>query len=239
MSWPVKIKEKVLVKCGRHCCICHKFCGIKMELHHIKLRSAGGNESEENCIPLCFDCHADQSSYDKKHPKGTKYTETELKFHRDKWYLICENNLGTGVNDNLDQDIKTFDSLVILLPYEQVILFLKENTLGKTRISIDDHIRPLEKFAKSINNPWLDFFDSDLDASRMKLSNTIISLLEGIASYTYLYPFQGGGVWMHPQSFFRSDEDYYEKIREFDNIANEIVSNYNEFIRFGRSKLGK
>ena len=53
MSWPLSVKEKVLVKSGRHCCICHKFCGIKIELHHITLKSEGGLETEENCIRGC------------------------------------------------------------------------------------------------------------------------------------------------------------------------------------------
>ncbi|WP_104421880.1 HNH endonuclease [Neolewinella xylanilytica] len=62
MGWPTSVRENVLVKAGRHCCLCHKFCGLKIELHHIKLKSQGGEETEENCIPLCFDCHADVQS---------------------------------------------------------------------------------------------------------------------------------------------------------------------------------
>ena len=30
-----------------------------MELHHIKQVAYGGEDTFENCIPLCFDCHAD------------------------------------------------------------------------------------------------------------------------------------------------------------------------------------
>jgi len=86
MSFSKIIKEKVLVACGRHCCICHKFCGTKIEHHHIISKNEGGLNNFDNCIPLCFDCHADMRSYDYKHPKGTKYTPSELKQHRDRWY---------------------------------------------------------------------------------------------------------------------------------------------------------
>ncbi len=57
-----------------------------MELHHIVPESNGGKSTFENCIPLCFDCHADAGHYNPKHPKGTKYSPTELKKHRDNWY---------------------------------------------------------------------------------------------------------------------------------------------------------
>ena len=33
-----KTKEDAMIACGRHCCICHKFCGNKMEVHHTHLK---------------------------------------------------------------------------------------------------------------------------------------------------------------------------------------------------------
>ena len=64
MPFDSNVKEDVLVSCGRHCCICHKFCGTKIEVHHIREESEGGDNAAENAIPLCFDCHADMRSYD-------------------------------------------------------------------------------------------------------------------------------------------------------------------------------
>lgn len=84
--WPKQIKDKALVACARHCCVCHKFCGINIELHHIKPVSEGGETDFDNCIPLCFDCHADAGHYNPKHPKGTKYSPSELRMHRDRWF---------------------------------------------------------------------------------------------------------------------------------------------------------
>lgn len=63
-----------------------------MEIHHIKARADGGEDTFENAIPLCFDCHAIVRQYDPKHPKGTKFTESELKMHRDKWYQQMQNS---------------------------------------------------------------------------------------------------------------------------------------------------
>ena len=50
------------------------------------MKSRGGKDSFDNCIPLCFNCHGDMRSVDHRHPKGRKYTESELKNHRDSWY---------------------------------------------------------------------------------------------------------------------------------------------------------
>lgn len=86
MSFSDEIKTKALVACGRYCCICHKFCGNKIEIHHIKAKADGGADTFDNAIPLCFDCHAEVRQYDPRHPKGTKFTENELRQHRDKWY---------------------------------------------------------------------------------------------------------------------------------------------------------
>ena len=86
MAFPDDVKIKALLSCGRKCCICHKFCGNNMEIHHIRPRAQGGEDTFENAIPLCFDCHAEVGQYNPHHPKGTKYSEKELIGHRDNWY---------------------------------------------------------------------------------------------------------------------------------------------------------
>lgn len=86
MGFPTSVADDVLVRCGRHCCLCGKYVGQKIELHHIKQVADGGEDTADNCIPLCFDCHADVKSYNPHHPKGRRFTEKELKGHRDKCY---------------------------------------------------------------------------------------------------------------------------------------------------------
>jgi hypothetical protein len=56
MAFPPEVAEQALLACARYCCLCHKFCGNKIETHHIV---QGGGDTFENCIPLCFDCHAE------------------------------------------------------------------------------------------------------------------------------------------------------------------------------------
>lgn len=78
---------ELLVACRRRCCICHRFCGTKIEVHHIEGAKDG---SPGNAIALCFDCHAEVGHYNPEHPKGKKYTPNELKLHRDQWLKTCE-----------------------------------------------------------------------------------------------------------------------------------------------------
>lgn len=91
MAFDEEVKRKAMVKCGRRCCICHKFCGNNMEVHHIKAHADGGEDIFDNAIPLCFDCHAIVRQYDPRHPKGIKFTEKELIMHRDSWYAKVKN----------------------------------------------------------------------------------------------------------------------------------------------------
>lgn len=88
MSFSREIVEDALVACGRSCCICHKFCGVRIETHHLKPKHQGGDDSFENCIPLCFDCHAEVEHYNSNHPRGRKFSEGELRKHRDNWYSM-------------------------------------------------------------------------------------------------------------------------------------------------------
>ena len=91
MAFSRDVKEQLLVKCHRHCCICHESSGNKMEVHHIIPEEQDGENTEENGIPLCFKCHAEVEAYNSKHPKGNKFTPSELKKHKKQWFDICKN----------------------------------------------------------------------------------------------------------------------------------------------------
>jgi hypothetical protein len=87
MPFSPQVKAQALIACGRSCCICNEFCGTRIECHHIIPEVDGGSDDFENCIPLCFDCHAEVGHYNAEHPKGNKFTPDELRGHRNAWYL--------------------------------------------------------------------------------------------------------------------------------------------------------
>ena len=86
MGFPQNVRTAALVASARHCAVCHRYKGVRVEVHHIIPASEGGADTLENAIPLRFDCHADAGHYNPSHPKGTRFSTQELRSHRDAWY---------------------------------------------------------------------------------------------------------------------------------------------------------
>jgi hypothetical protein len=80
----------LLAKCHRRCCICHRYCGVKIETDHINPQAESDDDSIENAIPVCFDCHAEIHSYNDNHPRGRKFTPLELAKHKEQWLKLCQ-----------------------------------------------------------------------------------------------------------------------------------------------------
>ncbi|HBX52632.1 MAG: hypothetical protein A2W98_14675 [Bacteroidetes bacterium GWF2_33_38] len=92
MGFSPTIKQQVMNDSARHCCVCHRYKGIKIEVHHIKQEADGGSNTYENAIPLCFDCHSDAGHFNDRHPRGTKFSIPELINARNKWYEFVKKN---------------------------------------------------------------------------------------------------------------------------------------------------
>lgn len=133
MAFSEEIKIKAMIACGRYCCVCHKFCGNNMEVHHIKARAEGGQDIYENAIPLCFDCHAEVRQYDSKHPKGIKFTEKELIMHRDEWYRKVKQGV-----DKKNEKKERIEPLKILHQKDYQNIMLHKIAEGKQLISYID-----------------------------------------------------------------------------------------------------
>jgi len=48
MEFSRKVRENLLVKSGRRCCLCGKFRGTKILVHHIIPEASGGSNKESN-----------------------------------------------------------------------------------------------------------------------------------------------------------------------------------------------
>jgi hypothetical protein len=96
MGFSKKIKEDALIATARRCCVCKEFSGRNIEIHHIIHQNEGGENTFENAIPLCFDCHANAGHYNSKHPRGMRFAPVELRRHRDNWYDLVKK--GTYLN---------------------------------------------------------------------------------------------------------------------------------------------
>jgi len=236
MGFGTKVTEDALISCGRHCCICHKFCGTKIELHHIVQVKDNGEDTFDNCIPLCFDCHADVKSYNPKHPKGKKYTESELKRHRDNWYKKVENSLGViSSSDNyINLDRETFNRLITLLKSDGIMLFIKQ--CGFTLGSFPDKIyQQIYSFIQECELPEFEFIDSDLESLKSELNALLVKLDFYIGKNTFP---SGPGHQAIPYEWEEEQPDRYDKAHEdFETMTKLVWDKYDNLVKLARRKL--
>ncbi len=225
MGFSSEIAEKALVDCGRCCVICHKFCGSKIELHHIKQVADGGEDSYGNCIPLCFDCHADVKAYNNKHPKGKKYTESELIKHRDGWYKKQVISLGIDQHSKqkVDFDIEVFNEIRAVLSDENVPFLFHYDYYQEYE---DNAIHSLNKFIDRCYDPSFEFFDADMEAQKSKL-------LKDINAFLYL-------IYANTSSVDGTrvlDGDIDIKVgNKIHNASLTVKASFDDLIKLGRRK---
>lgn len=90
MPFSSNVRTDALVAAARHCCTCHRYKGVKVEVHHIVQEAESGDNTSANAIALCFDCHTDAGHYNPLHPRGTKFSPQELRQARDEWHRIVQ-----------------------------------------------------------------------------------------------------------------------------------------------------
>ena len=108
----------LLVQCHRRCCICKRWCGVKIETDHIEPE---GGDSIDNAIPVCFECHAEIHGYNVNHPRGRKFTPDELRGHKSKWLDICKNRPEVFVEPSRDADVGPVQGMIDELDFNLVI----------------------------------------------------------------------------------------------------------------------
>lgn len=113
---------KLLVKCQRRCCICHRFCGVKMELHHVEHKANGGGDEIDNAIPLCFECHAEVNHYNDSHPRGRKFTNEELLGHKKQWLETCSKHPEALLAAPRNMDIGPLEGMSLELEHNQAVI---------------------------------------------------------------------------------------------------------------------
>lgn len=145
---------------------------VTIELHHIKQKSEGGDDSYDNCIPLCFNCHADVGAYNTKHPKGRKYSEAELKEHRNIWYSKIKNSNGFKAvediilpKDAADPEIRnaiisSLSKTIERSPTQdeiEIVLNKMQITRGAENVSYEDYLSingAVNELLPALNNPY-------------------------------------------------------------------------------------
>lgn len=245
MGFPQAVSDEALVKCGRCCCICHKFCGTKIELHHIKQKTYGGEDTVENCIPLCFDCHEDMGKADPNHPRGKHYTENELRLHRDSWFKHIEESKTTVNPDRVYQsDTDQFRKICAAFEGNIGECLRDEDLRGIVPYDIFD---PIIDLLQKSGNPFSEFINIEMEKAR----GTLMAYLRDFILYRAMHTFPEyigsekyavTNFWiLNHRSRHAEDDEFKEYYRIFERDAmtlNEKASNlwnnYCEFVRQGR-----
>ena len=117
-KFPQKQVEALLVECHRRCCVCHRFCGVKIETDHI---DPSGGDAIANAIPVCFECHAEIHSYNPAHPRGRKFHRSELQQHKKQWLEICRSKPEILLRVTRSSDVGPIQALVDELEFNCVV----------------------------------------------------------------------------------------------------------------------
>ncbi|MBN1273435.1 MAG: HNH endonuclease [Candidatus Aminicenantes bacterium] len=235
MTFPHDIREKALVASGRRCCLCHKFCGTKIECHHIIEIADGGLDTFDNCIPLCFDCHSDMGSYDPKHPKGTKYSPSELKKHRDLWYeKIAKGGGVIELPEHRKVDTIIFKEFRVQIPWD-LIVWLKEFDFASSFLRKE--IEPLRRYLYYYDDPKKEFLDAEMETARGEFLVALRSFMLAIGKWTF--PTQKDGFNSVPPDWeLKSPDSFKKAISEIHDAADTVVKHYLALIQLGRRRLG-
>ncbi len=113
--------DKLLTACHRRCCICHRFCGVKIETDHIVPATKGGPDTIDNAIAVCFECHAEIHCYNDEHPRGRKFHPDELRGHREQWLEICKNRPELFISATREIDVGPLQALIDELEFNQLV----------------------------------------------------------------------------------------------------------------------
>lgn len=211
---------------------------MKIELHHIKQQSEGGEDTFENCIPLCFDCHAEVKAYDPRHPKGRKFTETELRAHRDNWYRKVADSGGIiALPEHIDMDRKLFSEIRAILPSEGVIRFIRFNNYAGFSFKRSRHDQ-LYEFMHRCENPEFEFMDADLESLKATLSDKISEFAGVIAFSTFTLDGNREYSWVPPEWEVEQPQRFWDVVNHIHRLTKEICNTYDSLIRLGRRKLG-
>ena len=244
VGFPKDVKDRAAVACNRSCCICHQFKGLKLEFHHIKQKADGGDDTFENCIPLCFDCHGDMGGVNPRHPKGNSYSENELRMHRDAWYGKCSNSADEPV---CEDDRKLFEKIKRCFSGRVGETLYNEDLRWS---HADGSFRELFELEYELLNPVNEFVNAELE----KLRGT---LLDKIRTFTYVLSMNTftpdsissnrlvTHLWLYNHKYIpvvevseaerkELEATYKREAEEISNSASELRNCYLEFLRQGR-----
>ena len=226
-----------MIACARRCCLCHQFAGVKMECHHIRPQAKGLDNSFENCIPLCLICHAEVGHYSVEHPRGTKFTESELRGHRDRWYgAVRDGKMSGAPADYLELDRKLFSRCVSILGGSGAMTHFRDHDYGAP--FLPDRVEGIDCLLRMRKRPEFEFFDLQMEGALSDLCSSAFN--HNVSSTNRLF-LTSSGLFHIPSEWRHKDERSSRRWDEAQEVMNEAASNvweaYCRFIKTARAVL--
>ncbi len=120
MAFPEAGVARLLADCKRHCCVCLRWCGSRIQLHHIVPQAQGGPDDIDNAIPVCLDCHAEIES---RSNMGRHFSPSELHEHKRRWLEICRDRPDVLMQANRHNSATgPLEAVLAELEYNQVLV---------------------------------------------------------------------------------------------------------------------
>lgn len=245
MGFPKRVKDQMLVLCARHCCVCHVNAGLNMEIHHIKPEAQGGENTLDNAIGLCFNCHSFAGhNYNKLHPKGIKYSPEELLLHKANWIKKVEENKITSKDTLVELSIHNKDYKGFLKPMfiREITTFIDRDSFKRSCIKIGldykKHLTEMKENASSdmfyshiVNK--IETFDEYLDYMNGDFPRTDFTKVSDVNEDTNCQPIKYFFPTI-PSSHFTYEKNLSNCILDlkFTNHGPEVLENYKLYLTF-------
>ncbi|MGH9429347.1 MAG: HNH endonuclease, partial [Terriglobia bacterium] len=227
-------KEDALVRCGRRCCICHKFCGTNIECAHIE---AGAGDTLENCIPLCLDCHATAFHYTDEHPKGNKFNPSELRRHRDAWYEKVANPVLLPPDSQyLEADKRLFRKLWAQFPMWRLRDIVHQ--IDSKQSAWNSQCRFYWRLADFLGREENRFWTGELDAAGADLLESLRTFSGYVAHHFYIVSMEDDDTVYRFEPERRQDPEQASAVRLAEELLgaahDKLQERIEQFIRTAR-----
>jgi hypothetical protein len=204
-----------------------------MECHHIVPQSKGGDDSYENCIPLCFDCHAEVGHYSDDHPKGTKFSSAEVRGCRDHWYSAYASGVVSGApGEHEELDRKLFLRLYDLLGGSKRMQHFREHDYGGGfQIKIE---HGLSDFEREAGFPQTEFFDAQMAGALGDLVGAVRAYQHAAVGRVW---FSGEYASIPAEWQGTQDERFDEAVETMNQVATKVWDAFVQFVKTARIRL--
>lgn len=152
---------------------------------------------------------------------------------------VIDNSYELGLTSKsspvVQSDIKVYNRIMELLPYEEVESFAKYDFMGSF---LWDHYRNITSYIDNMESPELSFFNDDLNTLKTEFDNSLKKFRHTLMKFTFTVHgskdvFKVPDEWQHilPDKYDRAQKEIYESQDIF-------FENYKLLIKGCRKSLG-